>query len=121
MVSAPAIGETTAILLIANVPELGHLNRRQISALVGVAPINRNSGTFRGKRMTGGGRRDVRAKLFMPTIVATKHNPVISEFYHRLLAAGKNKMTAIVAAMRKLLTILNAMLAKNQSWIPNYS
>jgi len=77
LVSAPAIGETTAILLIANVPELGHLNRRQISALVGVAPINRNSGTFRGKRMTGGGRRHVRAKLFMPTIVATKHNPVI--------------------------------------------
>jgi len=121
LTSAPAIGETTAMMLIANVPELGRLNRRQISALVGVAPINRDSGTFRGKRMTGGGRRDVRAKLFMPTIVATKHNPVISEFYHRLLAAGKNKMTAIVAAMQKLLTILNAMLAKNQSWIPNYS
>jgi len=121
LASAPAIGETTAMMLVADVPELGHLNRRQISALVGVAPINRDSGTFRGKRMTGGGRRHVRSKLFMPTLVAVKYNPAIRRFYQRLLAAGKNKMTALVAAMRKLLTILNAMLAKNEMWKPKCS
>lgn len=118
LTSVPGIGETTALMLIAEMPELGHLNRRQIAALIGAAPINRDSGTFRGKRMTGGGRRDVRTRLFMPTIVATRFNPVIREFYQRLLAAGKSKMTALVAAMRKLVTILNAMLAKNQNWEP---
>jgi len=121
LTSVPGIGETTALMLIAEVPELGSLNRRKIAALIGVAPINRDSGTFRGKRMTGGGRREVRARLFMPTIVATRHNPVIREFYQRLLASGKKKMTALVAAMRKLITMLNAMLAKNQLWNPKYA
>ena len=106
--SAPGIGETTA--------ELGRLNRREIAMLVGVAPINRDSGTFRGKRMTGSGRRDVRSRLFMPTLVAIRYNPVISRFYKHLLAKGKVKMTAIIACMRKLLTILNVMVAKNEAW-----
>ena len=114
--SAPGIGETTATMLVTEVPELGRLNRRQIAMLVGVSPINRDSGTFRGKRMTGAGRRDVRARLYMPTLVATRHNPVICRFYERLLANGKTKMTAIIACMRKLITILNIMAAKNELW-----
>jgi transposase len=117
--SVPGIGETTAMMLVAEVPELGRLNRRQIAALIGVAPINRDSGTFRGKRMTGGGRRVVRARLYMPTLVAIRYNPVIRVFYQRLVNAGKSKMTAVVAAMRKLLTILNTMIAKKQYWRPN--
>jgi len=114
--SAPGIGETTATMLVTEVPELGRLNRREIAMLVGVAPINRDSGTFRGKRMTGSGRRDVRSRLFMPTLVAIRYNPVISRFYKHLLAKGKVKMTAIIACMRKLLTILNVMVAKNEAW-----
>jgi len=116
--SAPAIGTTTAALLVTELPELGQLNRRQIAALVGLAPINRDSGTYRGKRMTGGGRRDLRARLFMPTLCAIRCNPVIRDFYQRLCDKGKAKMTAVVAAMRKLLTILNAMLKKNEAWNP---
>jgi len=116
--SVPGIGETTASLLVTELPELGHLNRRQIAALVGVAPINRDSGTYRGKRMTGGGRRHLRARLFMPTLVAARHNPIIQQFYQRLVKKGKSKMTALIAAMRKLLTILNTMLKKNEAWNP---
>jgi len=116
--SVPGIGETTAALLVTELPELGRLNRRQIAALVGVAPINRDSGTYRGKRMTGGGRRDLRARLFMPTLVATQHNPLIRRFYQRLVCQGKAKMTALIAAMRKLLTILNTILKKNETWNP---
>lgn len=118
LTSVPGIAETTATLLVTEVPELGQLNRRQIAALIGVAPLNRDSGTFRGKRMTGGGRRSVRARLFMPTVVACHHNPVIRAFYQRLLQHGKSKMTALVAAMRKILTILNTMLAKGETWNP---
>jgi len=114
--SVPGIGETTASLLLTELPELGRLNRRQIAALVGVAPINRDSGTYRGKRMTGGGRCHLRARLFMPTLVATRHNPTIRNFYQRLVANGKAKMTALIAAMRKLLTILNVMIARNETW-----
>ncbi len=98
LVSVPGIAVTTATMLVTEVPELGQLNRRQIAALVGVAPINRDSGSFRGKRMTGGGRRRVRARLFMPTLVACHHNPVLKTFYQRLLEQGKSKMTALVAA-----------------------
>jgi len=116
--SAPGIGNTTAFMLVTKLPEIGTLNRRQIAALVGVAPMNRDSGAFRGKRMTGGGRGSVRSSLFMPTLVAIKHNPVIREFYQRLLSVGKTKMTAVIAAMRKLLTILNTMVAKNEFWNP---
>jgi len=116
--STPGIGVTTAALLVTELPELGRLNRRQVAALVGVAPINRDSGTYRGKRMTGGGRRDLRARLFMPTLSAIRFNPAIGNFYRRLLSKGKAKMTAVIAAMRKLLTILNLMIAQNQSWNP---
>lgn len=116
--SVPGIGETTASLLVTELPELGRLNRRQIAALVGVAPINRDSGTYRGKRMTGGGRRHLRARLFMPTLVAVRHNPTLHAFYQRLLRQGKTKMVALIAAMRKLLTILNSMLQKNETWKP---
>lgn len=116
--SIPGIGKTTAAMLVTSVPELGQLNRRQIAALIGVAPINRDSGTFRGKRMTGGGRRAVRTGLHMPTVVACHHNPVIMRFYQHLLNQGKSKMTAITAAMRKILTIANTMIAKSQTWNP---
>jgi len=116
--SVPGIGETTASLLVTELPELGRRNRRQIAALVGVAPINRDSGTYRGKRITGGGRRHLRARLFMPVLTATRFNPNIADFYQRLLRNGKTKMTAIIAAMRKLLTMLNTMIAKNESWNP---
>jgi transposase len=116
--SVPAIGEKTAALLVTDLPELGRLNRRQVAALVGVAPFNRDSGRYQGKRTTGGGRCHLRARLFMPLLVAVRHNPVIRQFYQHLLDHGKTKMVALVAAMRKLLTILNALLKKNESWNP---
>jgi len=118
LLSVPGIGPTTAAMLITEVPELGHLNRRQIAALIGVAPINRDSGSFRGKRMTGGGRQAVRTRLYMPTVVAYHHNPALKPFYERLVNKGKTKMTALVATMRKLLSIINAMLAKGETWNP---
>ena len=117
--SVPGIGETTASMLVVEVPELGRANKRQIAALLGVAPMNRDSGAFRGKRMTGGGRSAVRARLFMPTLVAVRYNPVIRKFYQRLLEQGKSKMTAVIAAMRKLLVILNTMVKNNQCWQAN--
>jgi len=107
---------TSLIFLVTELPELGSLTRRQIASLAGLAPIARDSGTFKGKRMTGGGRGDVRAKLFMPTLVAIQHKPAIREFYQRLLKAGKTKMTAVTACMRKMLTILNVMVAKKEYW-----
>jgi transposase len=119
--SAPGIGQTTAAMLVTEMPELGLLNRRQIAMLIGTAPINRDSGTFRGKRMTGAGRRNVRSRLYMPTLVAIRHNPPIRRFYQHLLAKGKAKMTAIIACMRKLITILNTMVAKNEAWNPNFT
>lgn len=118
--SIPGIGKITASVLVAELPELGILNRRQIAALVGVAPMNRDSGIFRGKRMTGGGRRHIRSRLFMPTLVATQYNPVISKYYQTLVEKqGKCKMVALTAATRKLLCIMNAMLKNNQYWQPN--
>mgnify|MGYP006299030287 FL=1 len=116
--SVPAVGATTAALLVTELPELGQLNRKKIAALVGVAPINRDSGNYRGKRMTGGGRKDLRARLFMPTLCAIRSNPMIRDFYQRLCNKGKSKMTALIAAMRKLLTILNTMLKKKEAWNP---
>ena len=116
LLSVPGIGQTTAVMLLTDVPELGHLNRRQLAALIGVAPINRDSGNFRGKRMTGGGRQKVRTRLYMPTVVACHHNPVLKRFYDRLLQKGKTKMTALVAAMRKLLSIINNIIAKGVLW-----
>lgn len=114
--SVKGIGSTTTSTLIAEVPELGHLSRREIGALVGVAPMNRDSGVLRGKRMIYGGRASVRRALYMATLVAVRFNPVLRAFYERLVKAGKPKKVALVAAMRKLLTILNAMVKSGKSW-----
>jgi transposase len=114
--SAPGVGPVLTVTLVAEVPELGALDRRQIAALVGVAPFNRDSGTLRGKRTVWGGRATVRAALYMATLVATRFNPVIRTFYQRLLAAGKPKKVALTACMRKLLTILNAMIKHRTPW-----
>lgn len=114
--SVKGVGKATISTLLAEVPELGKLSGREVSALVGVAPINRDSGTMRGKRAIFGGRPDVRRVLFMAALVASRHNPVIKTFYQRLLAAGKPKKVALVACMRKLLTILNAMVRTGKQW-----
>ncbi len=106
--------------MLAEVPELSSLSRREISALIGVAPVNRDSGTMRGRRTVFGGRASVRTALYMSALVGTRHNPVIKEFYTRLVAAGKPKKVAMTACIRKLLTILNAMLKKNEAWDPMY-
>ena len=114
--SVPGIGPTTAAVLIAELPELGRLSRRQLAALVGVAPFNRDSGKQRGVRVIWGGRATVRGALYMATLVATRWNPVLRAFYQRLCAAGKPRLVAIVATMRKLLTILNAMVKAQRPW-----
>lgn len=117
--SVPGVGPVLAATLTALVPELGRLNRKQIAALVGVAPLNNDSGARIGKRTTWGGRSAVRSVLFMATLTARNVNPAIKAFYARLIAGGKPKMVAIVAAMRKLLTTLNAMIRSGQRWNPN--
>ena len=114
--TVPGVGEQLSLTLLANLPELGTLNRREIAALVGVAPYNRDSGTRRGKRAVWGGRSRVRAVLYMGALVATRHNPAIRDFYQRLLASGKPKKLALVACMRKLLVILNSMLKNSSPW-----
>lgn len=114
--SVPGVGPVLTVTLLAGLPELGLLNRREIAALVGVAPFNRDSGTLRGKRTVWGGRSSVRATLYMATLAATRYNSVMRAFYQRLLEAGKPKKVALTACMRKLLTILNAMLKHNRSW-----
>jgi len=116
--SAPGIGEVTSFTLIADVPELGRLGRRRIAALIGVAPMNRDSGTLRGRRMVSGGRAPVRAVLYMATLSAIRYNPTIAAFYQRLRAAGRPGKVAVVAAMRKLLTILNAIVRERRPWQP---
>lgn len=116
LMSAPGVGPTVSATLLANLPELGCLDRRQIAALVGVAPLNRDSGKYRGQRTIWGGRTRVRAPLYMAVLVAMRWNPVIRTFYQRLLAAGKKKKVALTACMRKLLTILNAMLKNKTAW-----
>lgn len=117
--SVPGIGPVVARTLLAALPELGTLNRRAIAKLVGVAPLNRDSGTWRGRRTIHGGRASVRAAVYMAALVASRHNAVLRAFYHRLLAAGKPKKLALVACMRKLLTILNTMLRTQQPWSPS--
>jgi transposase len=114
--SVPGVGPILSSTLLAELPELGRLNRKQIAALAGVAPLNRDSGKFRGKRTVWGGRAKVRAALYMSTLVATRRNAVIRRFYERLTAAGKAKKAAITACMRKLLTILNAMMKHQTPW-----
>ena len=116
--SVPGVGEQLSLSLLAYLPELGTLDRKQIAALVGVAPLNRDSGTMRGKRTVSGGRARVRAVLYMGALVASRFNPVIRTFYQRLLAAGKPKKLALTACMRKLLTMLNAILKTGQCWNP---
>jgi transposase len=116
LASVPSIGDITARSLIAELPELGKLDRREIAALVGVAPFTRQSGQWRGKSFIAGGRPAVRATLFMATMSAVRHNPTIRAFRHRLLAKGKPKMVVMVACMRKLLTILNAVLRDQRPW-----
>lgn len=114
--SVPGVGDQTSLSLIAWVPELGTLNRQQIARLVGVAPLNRDSGQWRGRRTIRGGRGQVRRVLYMATLKAVKINPILEDLYQRLLQHGKAKKVALVACMRKLLTILNAMLRKQQPW-----
>lgn len=114
--SVPGIGPITAHTLIADLPELGHLGRRKIAALVGVAPINRDSGKLRGRRMIAGGRSPVRNVLYMATLSAIRHNTVIATFYRRLIDAGRPGKLAVTAAMRKLLVILNAILRDQRPW-----
>lgn len=116
--SVPGIGDVTAYTLLADLPELGRLDRRKIAALVGVAPLNRDSGHWRGRRRIAGGRPAVRSVLYMATLTAVRFNPVIAHFYQRLTAAGRPKKVALTAAMRKLLTILNAMLRDQRPWQP---
>jgi transposase len=114
--SVPGIGPTVATVLLAEMPELGQLDRRQVAALAGVAPLNRDSGQHRGRRSVWGGRATVRTALYMAALAGTRWNPVLKNCYQRLLALGKAKKVALVACMRKLLTILNAMLRDGTAW-----
>ena len=116
--SVPGVGPVTAQMLLAHLPELGTLSRKQIAALVGVAPLNRDSGQWRGRRQVWGGRAPVRAALYMAAFAGVRHNAVLRAFYQRLRAAGKPAKVALVATMHKLLTILNAMLAHQTAWRP---
>lgn len=102
--------------LIADLPELGRLDRKQIAALVGIAPLNRDSGRWRGRRTSWGGRAKVRSALYMAALVGSRRNPVLKGFYQRLISFGKPKKLALTAVMRKLLTILNAMVRDNKRW-----
>jgi transposase len=114
--SIPGVGRVLSATILAELPELGKLNRRQIAALVGVAPFNRDSGSMRGKRSVWGGRASVRTVLYMATLAGTRFNPIIRSFYQRLLAKGKAKKVALVACMRRLLTIMNAILKHQRAW-----
>lgn len=114
--SVPGVGRVTSATMLGMLPELGQLNRQQIAALVGVAPVNKDSGKKQGRRRVYGGRADVRSVLYMAALAAKKFNPVIKKFYERLIKNGKEKKVALTACMRKLLVILNAMLHSNQPW-----
>lgn len=116
LISTPGVGNTLVFTLLADLPEIGTLNNKEISALVGVAPMNRDSGAMRGKRKVQGGRATVRTILYMATLSATQCNPVIKNFYRKLVAQGKHKKVAIVACMRKFITILNAMVRDKKEW-----
>ena len=116
LVSVPGIANKLARRLLADLPELGSLDRRSIASLAGVAPYTRQSGRWKGKSMIGGGRTAVRAAIFIGALVASRHNPILKLFYQRLLAAGKPKMVALIALARKLLTMLNAILRDRTPW-----
>lgn len=117
--SAPGIGPGVAYTLLGELPELGHISNRQIAALCGLAPFNRDSGQMRGKRRIRGGRAPIRTVLYMAMLCAIQHNPVMKKFYEKLVAAGKHKKVAITACMRKMITILNAMVRNNLEWEMN--
>jgi transposase len=119
--SVPGVGPVISRTLLAKLPELGQLNRKQMAALVGIAPLNRDSGTMRGRRTIWGGRASVRAVLYMAALVASKRNAIIRTFYQRLRNAGKAPKVALVACMRKLLTILNSMIKHKTRWSENFS
>ncbi|ONZ07946.1 transposase, partial [Burkholderia cenocepacia] len=119
--SVKGVGPTTASTLIAELPELGHLTRKQITSLAGLAPINRDSGTLRGQRHIFGGRASVRRVLYVAALVATRFNPLIRACYLRLVAAGKPKKVALVACMRKLLITLNAIARTGERWQPDFN
>jgi len=114
--STPGVGPTLSATLLTQLPELGTLNRHQVAALAGVAPLNRDSGMMRGKRTVWGGRGRVRGALYMRTLVATRYNPLVKAFYQRLCAGGKPKKVALVACMRKLLAILNSIIKHHTPW-----
>ena len=116
--SVPGVGEATSKVLLGELPELGKLNRKEIASLVGVAPMNRDSGKMRGKRTTIGGRSIVRTALYMAALSATRHNPELRSFYLRLVDAGKPKKVALTATMRKLVILLNAIVARGTAWQP---
>lgn len=116
LTSIKGIGEVTATAMLCELPELGTLTSKQVASLAGLAPFNRDSGTLKGKRTIWGGRASVRTALYMPALVAIKYNPQLRTFYQRLCEAGKAKMTALIACMRKLLIIMNAMIKKKQCW-----
>lgn len=116
LLSTPGAGKVMVATLLAFLPELGQLNRKEVAKLVGVAPLNNDSGTKRGRRTIWGGRAEIRKVLYMAALVATRHNPVIRAFYQRLLASGKRKKVALVACMRKLLVILNSMAKTREPW-----
>jgi transposase len=118
--SVPGVGPATSATLVAELPELGRLNRREISALVGLAPYNHDSGTCRGKRSIWGGRAQVRSALYMAALTARRCNPLLRAFADRLQRAGKPFKVILTACMRKLLTILNTLIKTNQSWSPKY-
>lgn len=119
--SVPGAGPNLSSYLLANLTELGRLNRKEIATLVGVAPLNRDSGRFRGTRMVWGGRAQVRSALYMSALSASKYNPIIKGFYQRLIEKGKKPKVALTACMRKLLTIINSMVKNNSTWDQNYS
>jgi transposase len=118
LISVPGVGDLTAAVILAELPELGTIGSKQAAALVGVAPINHDSGSHRGERHIGGGRTSVRCALYMATLSAVRHEPAIQAFYRRLKANGKKPKVALVASMRKLLTLLNTLLQRKQIWHP---
>jgi len=116
LTGVPGVGTLTAFTLLAELPELGQINRREIAALAGLAPINHDSGTLRGRRSVWGGRAEVRTALYLAALTGIRHNPVLKGMYQRLRNAGKPKKLALVACARKLLTLLNAMLSTGSPW-----
>lgn len=118
--SIPGIGQTVALTLVADLPELGKLNRKQVAALVGVAPFNRDSGKANGKRFISGGRENIRNALYMATLSAVRFNPVLREVYHQMQARGKPKKVALIACLRRLIVMANAIVRSGQPWSPDF-